>query len=334
MNSVYAKQSLVAVCGFALVVLCLFAVGVVPLDALFALVNGSMGSTAAWSETLRQTAPLLLVGVAAFLSLKAGLFNIGAEGQFLVGGLCATVVALNVPTVLGSVLALCAGVIAGALWSLPAGLIKAYRNGHEVISTIMLNNIAAAFVVAMVSGPLRNPDGLGTATSVVAETTWIPPLVETGGLKLSASLPFLLLLVGALAFWFKRSVSGYETLATGANETAAECAGIDTKRLVVVNMAWSGAIAGLAGSIQLLASDHDFFVGFSSGYGFDALGVAILAGNSPWGLVPSALLFGVLAKGSTSMQILGVPKGLSGVLLGVIIIVVAVYRFRRTRPVD
>lgn len=328
------RQTVLALCGFAFVVTCLHAVGVTPLDSLSEILRGSMGSKGAWSETLKQTAPLLLVGVAVFLALKAGLFNIGAEGQFLIGGLCSTAVALNMHSWFGAVVAIIAGIIGGCLWALPAGLIKAYKNGHEVITTIMLNNIAAAIVLAVVSGPMQNSHGLGSSTNPVQASTWIPPLYESLPLKISATLPFIFIIIGVIAYWFKRSVGGFETCATGANKTAAEFAGINVKRVTIRVMATSGAIAGLAGAIQVLAYEHDFFLGFSSGYGFDALGVAILAGNSPWGIVPSAFLFGVLAKGTTSIQLLGVPKGLSGILLGIIIIVVAAYRFRKVKPVD
>jgi simple sugar transport system permease protein len=327
------KQAVLAVAAFGFVALALIAVGVMPAEAAMELVRGSMGTKNAWNETLKLTTPLLIAGLAVFIALRAGLFNIGAEGQLLVGGLCGTVVALNVEGVLGTVLACLAGLVAGGLWALPAGLIKAYRNGHEVITTIMLNNIAAALVAGLVAGPLRQ-EGMSTSTEVVAESTWLPSLYENVPFRLNIALVGALLLVWGVAVWIKRTVAGYELSATGANPKAAATAGVEVKRVTVRAMTVSGALSGLAGAVQVLAYEHNFYVGFSSGFGFDALGVALLAGGSPWGAVPSALLFGALGKGTTSIQVLGVPKGLSGILLGVIIIVFAAYRYRRVKSHD
>lgn len=328
------KQAVLALSAFNAVCILLLLVGVMPHDALLELLRGSMGTKNAWNETLKQTTPLLLAGLAVFVALRAGLFNIGAEGQLLVGALSATAVALQLPGFGGTMLAILAGAVSGALWAVPAGLIRAYRNGHEVITTIMFNNIAAALAVAMVTGPLKDSGGIGTSTSVVQQSTWLPSLYSNPPFRFNIVLPIAVAILGLAAFWFKRTVGGYELSATGANPRAAEVAGVPTKRVMVRAMAVSGALAGLAGSFQVLAYEHNFFVGFSSGYGFDALGVALLAGNSPWGVLPSSFLFGVLAKGTSSLQSLGVPKGLSGILLGTLIIVFAAYRYRRERSHD
>jgi len=328
------KQIALTLAAFSLVAAALVAIGVMPLDALRELVRGSMGTKNAWNETLKQTTPLLIAGLAVFVALRAGLFNIGAEGQLLVGALAATAVALNVQGFLGMALAIVAGIAAGALWALPAGWIKSHRNGHEVITTIMLNNVAAALAVAMVTGPLKDPSGIGTSTAVVDESTWIPHLYADPPFRLSIVLPLGVLLVALTAIWIKRTVAGFELCATGANPKAAAVAGVETKRVTMRAMTFSGALSGLAGAFQVLAHEHNFFVGFSSGYGFDALGVALLAGNSPWGVLPGSLLFGVLAKGTSSLQVLGVPKGLSGILLAALIIVFAAYRYRKVRSHD
>jgi simple sugar transport system permease protein len=297
-----------------------------PQDALAKLVQGSVGSKNAWNETLKQTAPLIFAGLAVFIALRAGLFNIGAEGQILVGALATTVVALNVEGPAGAILGIHAGVVAGALWALPAGWIKAYRNGHEVISTIMLNNVAAVFALYVVNGPLRHT---GSSTAEIDPSGWIQPIYSDPPFRFSPIILLAIALVAITAYWLRKTVSGYELKACGANPRAAQFAGIDTKRTTLRAMGLSGGIAGLAGSLQVLAYEHNFFAGFSSNYGFDALGVALLAGNSPWGVVPSGFLFGALSKGTSSLQIIGVPKGLSGMLLAVLIIVFAAYRFRR-----
>ena len=328
------RQATLALVAFGLVALCLVAVGVMPGKALSELVTGSVGTPNAWNETLKMATPLVISGLAVYVALRAGLFNIGAEGQLLVGGLAATVVALRVPGAFGVVLSVLAGIAGGALWALPAGLIKAYRNGHEVITTIMLNNVAAAVAIGLVSGPLRGQTGLSTTTDTIHESMWLPALYSDPPLRINVILPISVLLVWAVAIWVRRTVSGYELCATGANPKAAATGGVEVKCVTVRAMTLSGALAGLAGAFQVLAHEHKFYPGFSSGYGFDALGVALLSGGSPWGVVPSALLFGALNKGTSSLQFLGVPKGLSGILLGALIIVFAAYRYRRTKSHD
>jgi simple sugar transport system permease protein len=328
------RQLVLALVAFGSVAACLVAIGVMPQDALFGLLRGSLGTANGWNETLKHTTPLLIAGLAVFIALRAGLFNIGAEGQLLVGALAATAVALRVPSGLGTVLSVLAGTLAGAVWAYPAGWIKAHRNGHEVITTIMLNNVAVALAVGLVAGPLKNKATSSTSTDVVSEATWLPFLYQDPPLRVSAVLPFAILLVWGVAVWVKRTVAGYELRATGANPRAASTAGIEVKRVTVRAMCLSGALAGLAGALQMLAYEHNFYAGFSSGFGFDALGVALLAGGSAWGVVPAAFGFGILAKGTTSIQVLGVPKGLSGILLAALIIVFAAYRYRKERSHD
>jgi ABC-type uncharacterized transport system permease subunit len=301
-----------------------------PMEALRVLLKGSFGSPKAFAGTLKETTPLLIAGLAVFFALKAGLFNIGVEGQFLMGALGATVVGLHVGGVPGIVLGMAAGVLCGLLWALPAALIKAYKNGHEVITTIMLNNVAAALTLALVKGPLRDPGQEGSSTATLDASLWLPSLdfgTPTG--RFSVAILAGLALVVAAAIWLKKTVGGYELRATGANPVAAAFAGVKTKSVVVKAMCVSGALGGMAGALHVFASEHRFYDGFSSGYGFDALGVALLAGSSPYGLLPAAIGFGALAQGSTGIQILGVPKGLTYVVLGLLVLTFAVVRYRR-----
>jgi simple sugar transport system permease protein len=326
------KQVALAVVAFGFVAALLLAIGVMPLDAVYGLLRGSVFTQSGWNETLKNATPLVIAGLAVFVALRAGLFNIGAEGQLLVGALAATAVALNVSGWLGSALSVVAGTAAGALWAFPAGWIKAFRNGHEVITTIMLNNVAGALAVGLVAGPLRNQASSSTSTDIVSESQWLPHLYQDTRLNVSLAIPFAVLLVWGVAVWVRKTVAGFELCATGANAKAALTAGVEVKRVTVRAMCLSGGLAGLAGALQMLAYEHKFYVGFSSGFGFDALGVALLAGSSAWGVVPAALAFGALAKGATTLQAtLDVPKGLSGVLMACVIVVFAAYRYRRVR---
>ena len=196
----------------------------------------------------------------------------------------------------------------------------------------MLNNVAALFTDYLVIGPLRAPGGDTTTANLTAGTR-LPNVVQGGAFSVNLALVVALVLVVALGWWLRRTVAGYELRAVGANPTAARVAGVDPKRTVVRAMLASGAIAGFAGAMQVLAYEGRFYSGFSPGYGFDALGVALLAGEAALALVPAALLFGALAKGGLALQIEGVPKGITTVVLAMVILVAAALRSRGVRKV-
>lgn len=320
--------------GLALLWVAILATGAQPMEAIQALLKGSLGSPAAISGTLRETTPLLIAGIAVYLALRAGLFNIGVEGQFTVGACAAAAVALRFPGAVGMFLGCGAGMLAGALWAYPAGWIKAYRGGHEVITTIMLNNVAAFLTTALVAGPLKDPSQESTTTANIADATKLSHLYHSGPWTINSGLLLGVLGAIALGWWLRKTVSGYELRAVGANPTAAATAGIDAKRVMLRAMTASGAIGGLAGAIQVLAFQHRFYAGFSSGYGFDALGVALLAGPAAIGLLPGAFLFGILAKGSTQLQLLGIPKGITGVVLAILVVIAAAIRYRKAKAVE
>lgn len=324
---------LALIAGSALILLgALLVSHVGPITAMTALLKGSLGSANGITKSLENTTPLLLAGVAVFLALRAGLFNIGAEGQFLVGALACTTVALRIPGIGGIVFGTFAAILAGALWAWPAGAIKAYRGGHEVITTIMLNNVAGLLTGYLVSGPMRAPGG-DTTTPSIADATRLPNIVNSTTFSLNVALPFAVMLAVALAWWLRRTVAGYELRVTGANPTAALYAGIDPRRTAVRAMLASGAVAGFAGAVQVLAYEGRFYTGFSPGYGFDALGVALLAGESALALIPAAFLFGALAKGALSLQFEGVPKGITTVVLALLILIAAALRARGVKKV-
>ena len=293
----------------------------------------SVGTAVGWRETLREMTPLLFIGVAVFLALRAGVFNIGADGQFVVGACAGVVVALNVPGVVGILLTMIVGGLAGALWAWPAAWIKAYRGGHEVISTILLNNIAWILTAALVAGPLRNQARQSPTTEIIAANTRLPNLISAGPFHLNIATLLAILVAAGFAWWFRKSIAGYELRLVGANARAAGFAGVDVKQVTMRAMTLSGALCGFAGAIQVLAYDFRFYSGFSPGYGFEGLGVAVLSGASSLALVPSALLFGIIARGTTVVQFLGVPKSISSILLAVLIIVFAAYRYRRAAEV-
>lgn len=328
------RIAVLAAAGLALIAELLLATHFSPVGTAGTLVSGAFGTPNAISGTLRETTPLLFAGLAVFLALRAGLFNIGAEGQLVVGAAATAAVALKIPGIVGILLGMVAGMVAGALWAWPAGAIRAYRNGHEVITTIMLNRVAVLATDWLVGsqGPMRDPTTGGTTTAVLPAATRLPSLTKPP-LAVSSGLLVGLVIAGALWWWLGRTVAGYELRATGANPTAARFAGVDPKRTMVRAMLASGALAGLGGAVQVLAFEGRFYQGFSPGYGFDALGVALLAGNSALLTIPAALLFGALSQGGTRLGITGVPKEITGVVLGVVILIAGALRYRKVKTV-
>lgn len=315
--------------GTLLVAVAFASTGANPGEAVQTLQRGTIGSTNSINATLRETTPLLIAGIAVFVALRAGLFNIGAEGQLVVGALAAVVVGLRVPGPAGLGLGMVAGAFAGGLWALPAGLIKVYRKGHEVITTIMMNAMAGFFTTGLVAGPFKDPAQQSPTTASMADAALLPGIGPSGGVSVSWGFVGGVLAVVALAFWLRRTVAGYELEATGANPTAARFAGVNTARVTLLAMTASGALAGLAGAVQGLGYEGRFYADFSPGYGFNALGVALLAGSQPLGLLPAAAFFGLLTKGAAALQLMGVPKGISQIVLGVLIAVFAAYRYRK-----
>lgn len=326
----YKTVALIA--GALVLVLVAMAMSGIPQrDIVDNFLGSSVRGPAAWRQTLREMTPLLIAGTSVFLALRAGLFNIGADGQLVVGAAAATAVSLKVPGVGGLILGIFAAAVFGALWAFPAAWIKAKRGGHEVISTIMLNNVAGLLATWLTAGPLRDPSQQSPTTRILDPSASLPKLIDKPPFSLSLALPLAVVLVAGLAFWLKRTVGGYELSATGANPSAASVAGVDVGSLTMKAMSASGAIAGVAGAVLVFAFEHRFYSGFSPGYGFDGLGVALLSGGSPWGLVPASLLFAIISTGSSGIQLAGVPQGVNSVLLSVLILLFACFRYRRSR---
>ncbi len=323
------KQIVLAIAGFTLIILALIVAKAIPAEALRQVIEKALTKPSGWRNILQESTPLILLGCSVFLALKVGLFNIGADGQFVIGACAAVVVALNVPGPIAIPLSILAGILGGALWAYPVGLIKAYRGGHEVITTIMLNNIAAFFTFYLVSGPIKDPTSQQPSTASISTAAELPNLYEKLPFKLNSSILFAIVCVIGLWWYLKKTVGGYEISATGENTNVARFAGINVNRIIVRTMSASGAIAGLAGALQVLAFEHRFYGNFSPGYGFDALGVALLASSNPLGILASGLLFGTISESTSVLSRTGVPKGLSYILLGVLVIVFAAYRYRK-----
>jgi ABC-type uncharacterized transport system permease subunit len=294
-----------------------------PVAAFGALLRGAFGSKQGFAETLVQTTALLFAGLGVAVAFRAGLFNIGAEGQLVAGGLCTAVAgaALHAPALVEIPICLLAGAIGGAIWGGIAGVLRARFGASEVITTIMLNYVAFLGSSYLVSGPLRG-DLSAPETAPIAATAVMAPIIANT--RLTAALPLAILLALFLWWWLGRTVAGYELRAVGKSERAARYAGVDPRVVIVRAMLMSGALAGLAGATEVLGLLHRFNAELSPGYGFTSIAVALLGATNPIGVIFSALFFGALQNGALAMQSLaGVPKDLIAVVEGLVILFVA-----------
>lgn len=295
-----------------------------------ALARGSFGSLNALSETLTAATPLVLAGLGMALGFRAGLFNIGAEGQVLVGGMAAAIIGFSLPDlpmVLHLPLALIAGALVGGLYASIAGWLKATTGAHEVITTIMLNLSSFLLIDYMLRLPwiqrAGRSDPISNSVLPSAELprllTWIDP-----NLRIHAGL-FVMLALVAFVYWLLfRSTLGFEFRASGESPDAARYAGMRANLIIITVMALAGAFAGLAGANQVLGVLGRVSPGFSAGIGFNAISVALLGRSHPVGVLIAGLLFGALEAGGRQMQVdAGVSLDLIAIIQALIIAFIA-----------
>ncbi len=303
----------------------------IPFQAYAALIKGSLGTPEQWVDgnfnaivqTLVETAPLLLAGLAVGLGFKGGLFNIGAQGQFLLAGLAAAFVggllASSSPFVAVPA-ALLAGLLVGAAWGFIPGALKAFTGAHEVVTTIMLNYIAVFIIAYLITGPLRDPTASFARTISVGNAS-LPVLFGRNG-----HLGILIAALAVPAVWWLlyRSTLGFEIRAVGANPDAARYAGMHPKFLLILTMSLSGLLAGLAGGVQILGLTGYMPIGYSTSLGFDAIAVALLGRAHPVGILLAALLFGAMRAGAGQMQVdAHIPVQMIDLLQGIILFFLA-----------
>jgi general nucleoside transport system permease protein len=306
--------------------------------ALRALWEGSFGSGyALYSATLVRATPLILTGLAVTLAFTTGVLNIGAEGQLLAGAAAAAaagVHAAGLAAPLAVPAALAAGTLAGAAWALPAALLRRRFGVLEVISTIMLNFVAVHVVGWLVRGPLQEPSRIYPQSASVADAARLPVLLPGTRLHLG----FALALAAAVALWWavRRTAWGFRLRASGASPTAAASAGlIDVPRTAAAAFLASGALAGLAGAVEVGGVTYALYENISPGYGYTAIAVALLARLDPLLVIASGVLFGALEAGAGAMQRdAGVPSVMVSVVEAtIILLLVALDRLRDRSPV-
>ena len=291
-----------------------------------------------------RATPYILGGLAVGLGFKAGLFNIGAQGQFLMGALGAVVAGIalsDAPTVIAVPVALVAGLLAGAAYGFIPGWLKAFTGAHEVVVTIMLNFVALQIISWAVSGPLRAAGATFARTPDVGEARlWV--IAGDPGHLLHSGVIIAFVAVPIVWWVLYRSTIGFEIRTVGANPDAARYAGMRPRMLIVLTMSASGLLAGLAGGIEILGVQHYLPAAYATTVGFDAITVALLGRANPWGIMFGGLLLGALRAGAPLMQIkAGVPVQMIDILQGVILFFLAadlivrwVFRIRDAKGTD
>jgi general nucleoside transport system permease protein len=316
----------------------LLALGANPLEAYTAMAKGAFGSSNALADTVVKATPLLLVGLGICIAFRGGVINIGGEGQLIVGAVLATLIGLRMgdsPYWVVVPLALLAGFAAGAIWGGIPGLLKANFNVNEILSTIMMNAIAVQTMNFLLRGPMIDPKQMETASRIPQTARLdrvfdLPRLVPTR-LHLGALIALALAILVYIFLW--RTTIGYRIRAVGQNQHASRYAGIRVKRYIVLALLLGGAMAGLAGAIQVYGVHHRMFtdgsaVGFTGSAGFNGIVAALFGRLHPIGTIPAAFIFGALLVGANSMQrAVQVPSAFIVALNGMVVVFVVSSEF-------
>ena len=304
-----------------------------PSEAYGALWEGAFGSTNAIAETLVKSVPLLLVGLGICIAFRASVINIGAEGQMIIGGLMATqigIVFTDLPGWFVIVMAIFAGFLGGAIWGGIPGALKAYFNVNEILSTVMMNAIAVQIMNFMLRGPMIDPVQLEKASKIpqtarLAEAFRLPRLAPTR-LHLGFIIAIALAILVYIILW--RTTLGYRIRAVGQNPHASRYGGIRVRRRIVTALLLSGALAGIAGAIQVYGVNYRMITdgsstGFTGGAGFNGIVAALFGQLHPIGTIPASIFFGALLVGANKMQrAVQIPSALIGALNGLVVIFV------------
>ncbi len=317
-------QLIAILLAFVVGAITLLLTGFDPLEAYAAMLVGAFGDTFGIGQTFAQATPIIFTALAFLFAYKCGLFNIGAEGQFLLGALFAALIGISfegLPFFIHIPLALIAGIAGGAVWGFIPAVLKARVGAHEVITTMMLSYVALYITGYMVNYPFKAPGW-------VAQTIPIWPSAQLPRILPQTQLSFSLVIAVALAvlthFTLYRTTVGYEVRAIGLNPSAAESGGISIKKGIILALTISGAMAGLGGAGEVLGVHRRFIEGFSPGYGWDGLAVALVGGLNPAGVLLASVLFGALRSGGMAMtRSVHVPVDIVSILQALVVLFVA-----------
>lgn len=313
--------ALALACGGVLIA----AWGVNPVSAYAALFSGAFGNVNSIAETLLRSIPLICTGLAVTFAFRAGSFNIGAEGQLMFGGTAAAAVGLTMigvlPTAVLIPAMMMAAILAGALWSLLPGVLKLRFGASELITTIMLNYVALHFISYLLLGPLQETAGFLAQTDRLDRSTTLPQLIERT--RLHVGFIIILVVVGLSHFALWHTSWGYKIRVVGLNPRVAMNSGMNVRLLVLSAFLVSGALAGLAGYMEVVGVQRRMIEHLSPGYGYTGIIVALLGGTSPLGVLAAAILFAALQVGATTMETAeGVPSTIATIIQGLVVLFV------------
>lgn len=315
---------LAVLAALALISILISSQGASPLEAYKALFGGAFGNISDIASSLNRAAPYILVGLGVAIGFRGGIFNIGGEGQIMMGAVLSSAVAIYLKGVSPYIhipLCLLAGFIGGAMWGFIPGYFFAKNGTNMIITTIMMNSIALGILSALVKGPMQEPPGYYDQTYMIENSAALPLIWP--GTRLHAGI--LIAIVAAILLYILlfRTSFGYQIRTIGENVIAAKHAGMRVFSKQIQIMLISSGLAGLAGTIEILGAQHRLRPLFLQNYGYEALAVAILGQKNPFGVIISGLLFGVLKSGAGSMQrATNLPMSLIDVLSGIIILFV------------
>ena len=298
----------------------------------FAILRGIHGSlTRDLAGTIRWSAPLILAGLAVCVTFKAEIFNLGVNGQIYLGATAATATALYLPFqngTLGLIVIFLAAATAGMLFALIPALLKVFLDTNEVVSTLLLNFIAALFVDYLVAGPMREPAVVAqmNASAHIPENVWLPRLAAFHPSPANIGIYMALILALLMAFCFAKTTLGFDIKTTGANRRFAEYSGIKPNLVILKTFAISGGIAGIIGAIEITAVQRRLLAGINPGFGFDGIVVSLLAANNPLGVIVSGAFFGALRNGGINMErMTDVPSAVTEIVMGIIILTISAH---------
>jgi ABC-type uncharacterized transport system permease subunit len=295
------------------------------LEGYRAMLEGIFGSTITIADVFARATPLIFTGLSVAIALRAGLFNVGTEGQLLLGAMAAALVGLigGIPAWIHIPLAFFAAAIVGGLWGMVPAFLKARFHAHEVITTIMLNYVVILFTGYLANYTFHPESEMMPATDYIVRSAELPRLIP--GSQLTIALFVAIICAVLLGLLLKRSYLGYEIRAVGLNAQAAEAKGISQTRIWVLTMLISGAVAGMGGAGEVLGVHRRFIEGFSPGYGFDGIAVALMGSSDPLGTVPAGIVLGAIRSGALMMdRTTRIPADFVVVIQGLILIFLSV----------
>lgn len=289
-----------------------------PIQGYALLFSGSLGTPQKFASSLVSACPLIFTALAAAFAYRCGVFNLGGEGQFIMGAVSAIVFLLvtGIEGIAGTVLAILVGTVVGALWAALPGIMKITRGLNEMITSIMLNYVATLFMGFIYTNAFR--DGGNPQTPSVADSVM---LAKIPGFRIHTGVILAIVLGLVVAYVISKTSFGFKIRAVGLNPLASKVNGFNVKFLVVAAFVISGAIAGMGGAVELLGKQYRLMSGFGSGFGFDGVAIALIAQLNPLASLLVAIFFGALTTGASSMQVgIMVPTAIVEIIRALIII--------------